>query len=74
MTVITKTHQTEYDETLGLLPSGNGLTQEQKERIIAAAGRHKDNPDFIKSGQEQVAEYRRHLQEQLERELADEGK
>ena len=54
--------------------SANRLTQEQKERIIAAAGRHKNNPDFIKSGQEQVAEYRRQLQEQLERELTDEGK
>ena len=71
--VTTTTQKTEYDKTLAALPSNTGMTDEQKRIALAAAGRHRNNPDFIESGREQVAEYRRQLQEQLERELADEG-
>lgn len=53
------------------VPRTNGLTEERK-RLLRAAGRHKNNPEYIERGRQGVAEYRQQLQEELEHELAEE--
>ena len=42
----------------------NGLTEEQVKQLLAAAGRRKDDPDYVERLMEGAAEYRRLLQEQ----------
>ncbi len=50
----------------------NGLTDEQVKELLAVAGRRKDDPAYVARLLEGVAEYRRTIQEELERELAEE--
>ncbi len=54
-------------------PRSNGLTDEQVKELLAAAGRYKDDPGFIERMLEGVAEYRRQIQEETERDLAAEA-
>jgi hypothetical protein len=42
----------------------NGLTDEQVEQLLSAAGRRKDDPGYIERLVEGAAEYRRLLQDQ----------
>lgn len=51
-----------------IVPTEQGYT------VRAAIGRHKNHSDYLKRGEEGIAEYRRMIQEELERELAKEGK
>ena len=52
----------------------NGLTDEGIARMLAALGRRKNDPEYLRRGEEGVAEYRRLIQEELERDLAQENK
>ena len=52
----------------------NGLTDEGVKRLLAALGRRKNDPEYLQAWEEGAAEYRRQLQEELERELTAEGK
>ena len=54
------------------LPPHIPLTDEQIADLRAAAGSRKDDHDYMESGQRQVAEYRRQLQEEWEREYGNE--
>lgn len=49
----------------------NGLTDEQVRDLLAAAGRRKHDPDYLNRLLEGVAEYRRDIQKEVERELAE---
>lgn len=55
-------------------PRPNGMTDEQVRYTRAALGRRKNDPGYLQRGEEGIAEYRRMIQEELERELAEEGK
>ena len=55
-------------------PRPNGMTDEQVRYALAALGRRKNDPEYLRRLEEGVAEYRRTIQDELERELADEGK
>jgi hypothetical protein len=61
---------TQTDKT----PRTNGMTEEQVLYALAALGRRKNDPEYLRRLEEGVAEYRRTIQEELERDLADEGK
>ena len=61
-----------YPTPIGFVPKDNGLTDTQVAELLAAAGRHKNDPEYIERGREQVAEYRRQIQEEYEHELAEE--
>jgi hypothetical protein len=53
-------------------PRPNGLTDEQVKELLAAAGRRKNDTDYLKQWDEGIAEYRQRIQEELERELSEE--
>ncbi|WP_395094552.1 hypothetical protein [Armatimonas sp.] len=55
-------------------PRPNGMTDEQVRYARAALGRRKNDPEYLRRLEEGVAEYRQKIQEELERDLADEGK
>ena len=61
---------TKTDDT----PRTNGMTEEQRRYALAALGRRKDDPEYLRRLEEGVAEYRQMIQKEMERELADEGK
>lgn len=61
---------TQTDKT----PRTNGMTEEQVRYALAALGRRKNDPEYLRRLEEGVAEYRQTIQEELERDLADEGK
>ena len=50
------------------------MTEEQVRYALAALGRRKNDPEYLRRLEEGVAEYRRTIQEELERDLADEDK
>ena len=52
----------------------NGQTDEQIAATLAALGRRKDDPEYLQAWDEGVAEYRRIIQEELERELSEADK
>jgi len=51
----------------------NGLTDEGVEKMLSAAGRRKDDPGYIERMMAGVAEYRRQIQEEVERDLTAEA-
>ena len=51
----------------------NGQTDEQIAAMLAALGRRKNDTEYLKMWDEGVAEYRRMIQEELERELSEES-
>ena len=53
-------------------PRPNGMTDEQVKNALAAFGRRKNDPEYLRRLEEGIAEYRRIIQEELERELAEE--
>ena len=55
-------------------PRTNGMTDEQVRYALAALGRRKNDPEYLRRLEEGVAEYRQMIQEELERDLADEDK
>lgn len=50
------------------------MTDEQVRYALAALGRRKNDPEYLRRLEEGVAEYRQMIQEELERDLADEDK
>jgi hypothetical protein len=48
----------------------NGMTDEQMRYALAAAGRRKNDLDYLKRGEEGIAEYRKVIQAEADRELA----
>ena len=63
-----------YGTIIDSTPRPNGMTDEQVRYALAALGRRKNDPEYLRRLEEGVAEYRRTTQDELERELADEGK
>ena len=59
---------------MAILRYPNGQTEEQVQGMLAALGRRKRDPEYLKRWEEGVAEYRRQIQEEVERDLAAEGK
>ena len=55
-------------------PRTNAMTEEQVRYALAALGRRKNDREYLRCLEEGVAEYRRTIQEELERDLADEDK
>lgn len=66
-----KTENGETDTRTGGATHPNGMTDEQLRYALAALGRRKNDPEYLKRGEEGVAEYRRLIQEELERDLAE---
>lgn len=52
-------------------PRPNGMTDEQVKELLAAIGRRKNDPGYLKRWEEGVAEYRRRVQEEWERESTE---
>jgi hypothetical protein len=50
-------------------PRANGMTDEQVRYARAAFGRRKNDPEYLRIWEEGVAEYRKKIQEELERDL-----
>ena len=50
-------------------PADNGMTDERWEEILAFIAKHKNNTGYFERGREQVAEVRRQIQEQAERDF-----
>ena len=61
-------NETNTPRPIAPLPPYKPLTDEQIARLRAAAGSRKDDHEYMESGRQQVAEYRRQLQEEWERE------
>ena len=71
----TKTPEVSETETkTGDAPRPNGMTDEQVHYALAALGRRKNDPEYLRRLEEGITEYRKIIQEELERDLADEGK
>ncbi|MBC8143724.1 MAG: hypothetical protein H7Y38_20025 [Armatimonadetes bacterium] len=51
------------------LPPHKPLTDEQMAALVAAAGRRKNDRHYLDTWEDDVAEYRRQVQEEYEREL-----
>lgn len=64
----------ETDTKTGDAPRPNRMTDEQVRYALAALGRRKNDPEYLRRLEEGIAEYRKMIQEELERDLADEGK
>ena len=69
-----KPEVSETDPKTGNAPRSNGMTDEQIRYALAAIGRRKNDPGYLQRGEEGIAEYRKMIQEELERDLADENK
>jgi hypothetical protein len=50
----------------------NGLTEEQKQKLIAGIGRRRDDPEYVRRLVEGAREYRRQVQEEYELTTAEE--
>jgi hypothetical protein len=58
----------ETDTKTGDAPRPNGMTDEQVRYALAALGRRKNDPEYLRRLEEGIAEYRKTIQEELERE------
>ncbi|HVK03177.1 MAG TPA: hypothetical protein VM490_06860 [Armatimonadaceae bacterium] len=71
MSAATPRTRTEPDGSNDASGRTNGLTDEQVSELLAAAGRRKDDPGYLKRLREGVAEYRREIQKEVDREMAE---
>ncbi len=66
--------KTRLDAALANKDRPNGMTDDQIRRFFAIAGRRRPDPEYLKLMDEGIAEYRREIQEELERDLAEGSK